>query len=161
MRVCIARYKEDIRWVNELKCTFTVLDKETEGNWGRESSSYIKFILDNYENLEGDYVFCQGNPFEHDKDFLSNLNTKKYFGSVLESDAKGCPSHCGLPISETASRLGIAQDKYTFVAGAQFKVSAENIKARPKEFYQKCLEILKDDVQAYVFERLWLIIFNI
>jgi hypothetical protein len=50
-----------------------------------------------------------------------------------------------------------------FVPGAQFYVSSDVIKRRPKEFYEKLWNTVNYDmcpIEAYILERLWHKIFS-
>ena len=84
----IARYKEDIRWINDLPADAVVYlyNKGPEidpasitrpvhlaqlKNAGRESGTYLHYMLNDYKPGESDFVvFTQGEPFEHAPDFL-------------------------------------------------------------------------------------------
>jgi Protein of unknown function (DUF3431) len=81
--VVVARYGEDVSWVNLLAHPCIVYNKGRpleEGvlrtplalevslpNVGRESETYLHFICANYDSLppDGDVLFCQGDPFDH------------------------------------------------------------------------------------------------
>ena len=73
----IARYKENLDWVYNLKGNIVVYNKSENfkydfprhdvENFGRETETFIKFIVQYYNQLD-DYdsvVFLQGNPFDH------------------------------------------------------------------------------------------------
>jgi tetratricopeptide (TPR) repeat protein len=84
----IARYKEDIGWVNDLPADAEIYlyNKGPEidpasitrpvhlkqlKNTGRESATYLHYLLHDYKPGESDFVvFTQGEPFEHAPDFL-------------------------------------------------------------------------------------------
>ena len=156
----IARYKEDISWADNLNKV--VIQKDFDmPNVGREPSSFFHFIIENYNNLRGEYVFCQGNPFDHAPDLLTN--DKSYYGDWLESDGIGFPHHAGLPVGRIAKDLGLAQTtKFMFKPGMVFKTDANTIRYRPISFYLKCLELccMEPDI-PYVFERIVPLIFNL
>lgn len=69
--IVIAKYKENISWSDEFKDFRVVYEKsenqEIEGskkleNKGRETDTYLNYILDNYENLPECVIFTQGDP---------------------------------------------------------------------------------------------------
>lgn len=76
----IARYNEDLDWVNQLDGDVIIYNKGESidfpcvsvENYGRESESFIRFIVDWYDKInEYDSIaFLQGNPFDHTKDSL-------------------------------------------------------------------------------------------
>lgn len=69
----IARYREDLSWIEDLCCTATVYNKgqaEIEGairlaNTGRESHTYLTHIVRLYPDFPDFTVFLQGTPFFH------------------------------------------------------------------------------------------------
>lgn len=73
IRVIIARYREDVSWVDTLGCNHVVYDKGGDGgpdarplpNIGREAHTYFTHIVNEYESLSPLNVFLQGNPFDH------------------------------------------------------------------------------------------------
>lgn len=97
----IAKYKEDLLWTKDLPCEVIVLNKDPDdsswdinyNNIGRESESYTRYIIDNYENLnpEDIIVFLQGNPFDH-LDMEELLSVLPYNGSPIKS------SHLPIPL---------------------------------------------------------------
>lgn len=158
----IARYKEKVVWADPFLRVVITKDRDME-NFGREASSYLAFILQEYDRLDGEYVFCQGNPFDHAPNFLKEILVKNYYGRELMCSETGEPHHPDLRIHEVCERLGLPLlNEYKFKAGAQFKVSAEEIRKRPIEWYEKAMEILEKDEEApWIFERIWPQIFNL
>jgi len=73
VKVIIARYQEDISWVEEFGYDYVVYDKGGDpvansiqlSNIGRESHTYLTHIIENYDNLAPFNIFVQGNPFDH------------------------------------------------------------------------------------------------
>ena len=88
----IARYNEDLSWVDQLDTDVIIYNKGVDFNFniprtdveniGRESETYIRFILEWYDKL-AEYdacVFLQGDPFGHYSnpvEFINNYNTNK------------------------------------------------------------------------------------
>jgi len=88
--IVVARYQEDVDWVNDLKYIFTntriqsfIYNKGEPSSWpeirlsnvGRESHTYLYHIIQNYDNLSDLVFFTQGNPFDHSPEFLDIMNT--------------------------------------------------------------------------------------
>ena len=73
VQIVIAKYKEDVSWINKLTHNFIIYDKSDlpiDGsiklkNIGREGETFLYYIVNNYNNLDEVTVFLQGNPFEH------------------------------------------------------------------------------------------------
>ena len=73
VQAVIARFGEDLSWVNELQCHATIYNKGdsyVDGaillpNIGRESHTYFTHIVENYSDLPDFLVFLQGSPFFH------------------------------------------------------------------------------------------------
>ena len=90
-QLVVAKYKEDISWVADIKMPVVVYDKcpserpdiEFPDNVqfveidnvrnGREAHSYLSHMLVNYDSLADVTFFVQGNPFEHSPHLLKRL----------------------------------------------------------------------------------------
>ena len=86
--IVVARYQEDVDWVNDLKYIFIntriqpfIYNKGTPlehyplsyislSNVGRESHTYLYHIIHNYDNLSDLVFFTQGTPFDRSPEFL-------------------------------------------------------------------------------------------
>lgn len=156
----VAKHKENTDWCKD--CVIIEKDKDVP-NQGRESSSYAWYIIQNYDNLPEQITFCQGDPFDHCPNILTE--TKSDFtthGQIFRSDHNGNPHHGGLRIKELANELGIEiPEKLDFIVGAQFTVSRERILKHPKEFYEKLYNLANTFPEApWCLERLWIYIFQ-
>lgn len=150
----IARYNEDVSWSNKYKRIIIQKDEDVP-NIGREITSFLYFIVTNYGKIEGDYVFCQGTPFDHAPNIL-----KGEYGTTYTCNANGNPHHPGLDIHAVCRELDLPiLEEYTFTPGGQFKVSAETIKKRPWEWYVKAMYLSTQGKNPWIFERLWNYIF--
>ena len=76
--IVVSRYNEDVHWTkpfakncivyNKGNADLDYLDNEVIiplDNVGKEGGTYIKHIIDNYENLSNHIAFLQGHPFDH------------------------------------------------------------------------------------------------
>ena len=160
-------------------------------NIGREAETYLSHIIENYDRLYGHYVFCQAFPFDHMENIIIGteprgyntgkgdpnevirfFNTYEPCGSYIPLGLQFCCDLDGKPhfacnLKAELDALFVNFDKpiVWFVQGAQFIVSAECIRARPREFYEKILQRSREypggmDAYAHVMERLWGIVFN-
>ena len=62
IHIVIAHYNEDLGWTTNLKYPFTVISKnglpeDVPPNKGSESSSFLQYIIQNYDNLSNYTVF--------------------------------------------------------------------------------------------------------
>lgn len=90
--IVVARYNEDLSWVSQLSDTFhiTVYNKglpltipaaiqnvyvKSIPNRGRETDTYLTYIIENYKKLPDRVIFSQGDPFSHSPKFLDLLET--------------------------------------------------------------------------------------
>ena len=76
-KIVIARYNEDIDWVNSLAKDNVIIynkgpdhniadvESITRLNIGRESETYLYYIISNYHCLPDYVLFMQGDPFFH------------------------------------------------------------------------------------------------
>jgi hypothetical protein len=94
MRIVIARYNEDIRWVLPFIKYVIVYNKGLDDlyyippekiikceNLGREGGTYIKHILDNYDSLDDYTIFLQGKITDHLND--TSENCVKFLISII------------------------------------------------------------------------------
>jgi hypothetical protein len=186
VHVVIAHYSEDLEWVNNLKYPHTIISKkgiprETPPNKGGESSCYLQYIIENYDNLADCIIFLHGhrsswhilenidekvNRLEFNREYLNindNVisqhiqygcdNTRKYIPIIIEK------------IRECLEDNLVLEDLYFKQAG-QFYVKRENILRHKKETYQKLYDFLMNyhDIDSGVtgrgFEFTWHYIFT-
>lgn len=167
LTVVVARYSEDITWVNRLYSNVVILSKNEMVNVGREASSYVWFMWKNYDSLQGDYVFCQGNPFDHCSDFIAAVaERRRHYGLICRWPE--CHQNADMLkpldivdfVATLAVHTGVWIDvnmaRFYFANGAQFRVSSDEIRARNKEFYEKLYHISVSIPKApWVMEALW------
>ena len=191
LNIVIAHYKEDFGWIEDVKGIGNLILIHKGGdadiyqksgvptyqlrNIGRESHSFLEFIVMTYDyiNPEYKYVFLQGNPFDHvtKVELYHNLYmaSPNLIGRRFSCDPNGWPHHEGLPINDVCEKLGLGtQSHINFAAGGQFLVTGEQIRSRPKSFYELALKVLFEGsdnhvnpINGFVFERIWRIIFNL
>ena len=100
--IIIARYNEDLDWVEKLDGDVIVYNKGNDFPWdfprcdveniGRESETYVRGILEFYDKLHeyDSVVFLQGDPFHHAKNLLTKLendsdDSELYLGDYAQS----------------------------------------------------------------------------
>lgn len=187
--IVIARYKENIDWINRFNNTtinnifiynkFYDLDIKLP-NVGREAHTYLYHIINNYNNLNDITIFLQGDPFPHCRNLYSivdNIHNMNYdilpFNNIIvENEQSINRKHkilhpYGLFLAYFMDLLfGIKMDidqTVTVTYGAQFACTKQTILNRPREFYEFLLKFVSYDtnpIESYIFERLWLYIFD-
>jgi len=160
----IARHKEDVNWSDNVDdWDIHVIQKDQHlPNIGREQSSFIWYIIDNYSTLSGWYAFVQGIPTDHCPNIMKELEhvDNKVLASVMYTCDNFARMQDHIEMDSIFNSLfkGEAPKQYTFGAGGQFMVNAETIKKRSKQFYKNCYDLImkqKINKVEYGFERLW------
>jgi len=160
VRVCIARYNEDIEWANNLKYPYTIISKEgipqdTGINKGNEASSYLQFIIDNYNNLPNYTAFVHGHRTSHHikgntDDVINNLVFDKDYFNFADapvyrlSDFPNSYYFFKDSVSELNNILNknIDPDKIIYKTSGTFYVKRESILKHSKQVYERLLEFL-------------------
>ena len=142
-------------------------------NHGKESSTYIKHCILNYDDL-GDYtIFAQANPHDHSQNFVQKITTFATMQAnrcdlAFTADRQIAGSR-GIP-----SRWNTIYDKlfdgkasgFIFSQGSHYIVSKRAIRFRTHNFYKRCLSLFfKEEgpytqIPAYTFEALWQIMWD-
>jgi hypothetical protein len=91
LTVVICHFKEDLTWISNIKHKVIVYNKNPNEvdlyeinlpNVGFDTIVYLKYIIDNYDNLPDYVCFSQDNPFYHCPRFIQKVNefdfTKKF-----------------------------------------------------------------------------------
>lgn len=169
----VAKFNEDTSWLSQVPPGWVKIEFSKGGEWaslpnvGREAHTFLHAIVTNYEWFKNgeEAVFCQGNPFDHDRDFIAHLGdpSVRWYGAI-----SGCPSsgepHMGGALLDEYCRILVLpiQDDYKFVAGAQYRLTGEQIRSRPLAFYQCLLGLTQlENKSPWSLERLWPLIWGI
>lgn len=152
-------------------------ESESLPNLGREAHTYLHHIVQHYDQLATVTVFCQGHPFDHAPDFHARLKAVtggempdlgfRWYGFLIDEDdqagvlfarwSKNTDGR-GLDLGAFHSRLfgDAAPDAFRFFGGAQFAVTADRVRSRPRSFYERALSLSLDYPDAaHCFERCW------
>ena len=105
-KIVVARYNENIEWLNSLMNNCVIYNKGNNlglsneimlENVGREAETYLHYIIDNYHNLHDVVIFTQGNISDHRGSNNSNILLKYandallYGKSICSRD--NCPAN--------------------------------------------------------------------
>ena len=185
MKVIVSRYQENIDWTLGIEhCVIynkgptsptTHHQVITLPNVGREGHTYLYHIIQNYDQLDDHTCFLQGHPFDHSPDLEHRLQTfDRSLSFYSISNHVHAINLCYDPTDFSLHELLIttyqrvfgqakSNHEFTFGAGAQFIVSRDAIRSRPKSFYENLLRIMEYSVhppEGFALERFWTMIFT-
>lgn len=152
-----------------------------EKNLGRDVHTFFYHFLSRYNNLS-DFTFTSQDYFyDHITNYTEIINSDEdywnetalqyihecwFFNNscpILLSDKNGFPNHPNLPIEKYWNQLFVKKcpNVFRFPPAGHFCISKEQVKKRPKKFYQKIVELLEKEYEApWVIERLEPYIFD-
>lgn len=198
-RLTVAHYSENLNWLkkinpeieifiyhkknNDINYDNKVILSKNEfelSNVGRESHTYIKHIIDNYENLFDLEFFSQGTPDEYPNfiDIVNNDNILEYkqysiFPKTFDSfDGKITEHMKNAPEGSYPDTVDIWNNLFSYpppkhtviVPHAFIKLNKEKILMHNKEVYLKCLDYFSDNNKnnkyAWSFEYFWALLFS-
>jgi hypothetical protein len=190
-QVVVAKYDEDIRWTKKYT-NVKVYDKSKGDlpNIGRESHTYLTYIVENYHRLPEIVFFTQGNIKDHgyaeidfinlgENKFSQNLTRYNYnyffYCNKLGWNDDHIYAYSGKDVDykdELGFRLWFKKyvdeeikfDNYILLwEGAIFSVRRECILSRPKEYYKRLLDYIpksNNPEVGHYLERSWYYIFK-
>lgn len=170
--VVIARYQEDINWVKKLNCNYLIYNKGESipeeykqiPNIGREGETYIRYIIEFYNNLPDYVTFVQGNPFFHYSNLINHLNNFQPEDKIVNlSDTilRDNPDPPLMSYNVKFLELNYNETSYTFPTGAQFIIPKKYITNKSLKWWEKCYNLyISDNNNPWSFERIWPLIFN-
>jgi hypothetical protein len=95
MKVVVARYNEDVRWLFPIINIVTIYNKGLDDldyipqnkiikceNVGKEGGTYVKHIIDNYDNLDNYTAFIQGEIHDH-INHANMIESNNYFSILV------------------------------------------------------------------------------
>jgi hypothetical protein len=176
--VVVARYNENITWLNEINCEYVIYNKGNDNidhnykkleNIGREPHTYITYILENYNNLPDVVCFVQGNPFDHCNNIVSKINNFNSDIEVLSDNIYDYDSQ--LYIDDVCNILFNSSKRPKFGAGAQYILNKNYILSKSYDWWEKAMDLfnsenvfstneLRDLHLPHIYERLWIEIWS-
>ena len=104
IELVVARYNEDISWLNKIKnknIKITIYNKGGNlnvkniklPNVGRESHTYLTHIINNYKSLADTTIFTQADPFLHSPHFIELLDNIDLFQPIQPLTSFYSPSY--------------------------------------------------------------------
>jgi hypothetical protein len=166
--IVVAKYKEDTSWTDCVKDRVKIYNKGPDGdipNIGREGETFLRYIIENYDNLPDYIIVLQGDPFAHMPPSV-NENTLCYFLQNKKFDnpnwkiepcygiylTENIDDNPGLLVNDYYKFFfgkDIEDGRYSYVAGCQFFIRKEAILQNPKELYIKLQSMLVKGSEKY------------
>jgi hypothetical protein len=162
--VVVARYEEDVSWINDLPggwSPFLVQKGVDMPNEGREGGSFLWAIDRLYPALRRSdrIVFLQGAPHEHAEQIELDVPGFTHIGhEMYVSDGAGAPNHPGLPVAQLYEQWLSRPfpGSVRFAAGGQFGVTGADLLARPRAFWRRLgRHVCSHREGPWVMERIW------
>lgn len=185
--VVVAHHNEDTSWVNNLKYKHVIISKagipyEHAPNKGNEASSFLQYIIFNYDKLDDVTVFVHGhrNAWHHNENMdekinrmvfdknYHNVNTNKYNNclTMLAKQPKMLAKMKRiLPQLGHILNIKLQPENIVYRNSAQFYVRKELIQKHSRETYFKLHAwLMYNKESSYytsrAFEYIWHIIFT-
>ena len=164
-KLIVAKYKEDISWTQFFDIDNIVIYDKSDNpvvnsiqrpNIGRESETFLHYILENYDNLFDFTIFVQGNPFGHMDEIVTAELFPKFIDLFLQFDLFKTTPLFIYKLYETLDAWpGMKTREYyeyffegdiplqvVFAPGCQYIVPRKVILERPKKFYEMLYNML-------------------
>lgn len=200
IEIVVARFREDPSWTRNVPagCRVTIYDKGGDldpaafprarirrlENRGVEAQTYLRHVLDRYDDPAPVTVFCQGRPFDHAHDLHKVLRAMaagegrpapfRWLGFTIDSDD---PRGRRLFVPWSKNRDGRELDlgrfyrvlfgrdapAWThFYLGAQFAIRGDLMRRRPRAFFRRAEALSRAFPDAgHCFERTWDRVFGV
>jgi len=176
----ICRYNEDLKWSQELPIPKVIYNKGDDisdsyyaidiENVGRESEAFLRFIVDNYNDLPQRVIFLQADPYTHFPGLNQFLKTPNKNDICFLSDFNPVCDSIGrphsfeiLPLKQILKELNMddSTEMFQFAAGAQYLVPRKYILNKSHLWWQKAYDVHNyHKTGPWAFERLWPLIWN-
>lgn len=173
--VIVCHYNRDLEWLKTLKHPYIVYNKNPKNNdkfennlpnVGFDTIVYLKYIIDNYDNLPDYVCFSQDFPFDHCPSFVDKVNN---FDFKTEYYPLGCTyirdgNELTLTINYANQNDIVYKEPIKFISSAQCIVSKKLILKNKVDYYIKVMDTLpKTQIIThtnYCVEYLWPTILN-
>jgi hypothetical protein len=194
LTIVTSHWKEDLTWLLKSKFPVVLIDKEGADpspfvpqhvipNVGKECTAYLKYIIENYDNLPDYVAFIHGHETSHHQahdrpllEVIEGANVEKY-GFVPINNAHFPDSFYDdfgkvrmftffdrlcMPLKGERPFEG---GPWIYEIGAQFVVSRERILANPKMLYEGWYHIFMNNLDfsdefTLILEKCWHVTFG-
>lgn len=169
LTVVVNHYQHDTSWTSRLIHDVAIYNKNNQHNHlyernlpnvGFDTIVYLKFIVDNYDNLPDYVAFLQDDPFYHCSEVIKKINSFKFDSEFLPLCTSYIVGNHDLEMTENyARRVGLEiKGQLKMLASCQCIVSKNLILKRPKSFYELLITTIDHAVKSqenYCIENLW------
>jgi hypothetical protein len=174
----IAVYNEDISWLDKITnndIEIVLINKGihtqhsrakciTIENIGVCDNSFAYYISNYYDELTDYIIFSQGYPFDHFEKMIDFINNKEYKNGYMPLADKTIHIPRGEGTTEFVENLlDYKFPGIDFPSGAQYCVTKEILRNKPKYFWEDIYNLLpwkEDTFTAYFMERVWSLLYN-
>ena len=165
--VVVAKYKEDVSWSKCFEGNLKIYNKGPDGditNVGREGETFLRYIIEHYDNLPEVVVFLQGDPFGHmPPDVNKNTICDKIKSKRFDNPNWKIEPCFGIWLQEQIfQNIGLLCYEYykyffgkeydgtiNYIAGCQYYIRRNAILQNPKELYEKLQRMLVKGSEKY------------
>ena len=169
LTVVVNHYQHDTSWVSRLNHPVSVYNKNPNDthlfelnlpNVGFDTIVYLRFIIDNYDNLPDYMCFLQDDPFFHCMDTIQIVNNFKFDREFVPmSTSYYLGGHDWKMSEDYAARVGLEFVRpLKMITSCQCIVSKKLVLQRKKEFYELLVSTIDQHVKSsenYAIENLW------
>lgn len=195
LTIVTAHWEEDLEWLKKSKWPVVLIDKEgASASWltpqhvipnvGREASAYLKYIIENYDNLPDHVAFIHGHEEAHhhfhDRPLLeviegANIHNfgfislNNFFAEYPFAD-EDVANGGFIEIEKFWDKFKLPMKKPPHLLimhvphCAQFIVARDRIRRHPKTLYEFWYKTIMDEPEntkwPYHFEAVWYLIFG-
>lgn len=186
MVIVSSHYNEDLKWLEKSEWPVIVYSKNPDSvnyrgqkNVGRESTAYLKYIIDNYYNLPDHVAFIHGHEsaWHQEKDLFDLIRRAKideyeFISLNFYYMDRGINEHERGKLSLIKDRWDVEFKPFLNIdcpttikydCCAQFIVSRRRILNNSLGAYEHWYSLIMDEddnITAFVFELLWHVIFG-
>lgn len=185
--VVSSHYKEDLNWVNLVNYPVKIYSKTIKNqnfidfNKVQEVPAYLKYIIENYNNLPEYSIFVHGHlTSEHQEDNIVNLinnvkldkpiinlNRKDWFQTISKGDEFKDRKFSWIEENwkDLIGNYLTMPSSFSFPSCAQFAIHKSCIQQHPIQFWQHLFDWCKNTnlenfVSSRIFEYIWYYIFS-
>lgn len=156
---------EDVSWMSQVDPSWANIVYDQFHPNGREAFAWLLYLTSYRQRMRNDdeIIFAQGNPFDHDPDFLAHIDDPSVaiFGTIHDCDSNSAPAYTA-PLHSWCDVFGLDKPEiFEFVAGAQFRVFGRQVNTHSLQFYKALFNLtFVNPKAAWIIERLWPVIFK-
>ncbi len=171
-KVVIAKYNEEIDWIRFLnpdnvivydKSDTPILGSIHKKNIGRESETFLSYIVDNYDKLPEYVIFLQGSPFDHfEMSGITKQNLEYNITSLLNKNPDTTPLFRSMHYEDISLFKGLNISQYYnflfnkdspkiigYSCGCQYIIPKHRILYYSKSFYLMLHSMIINSILTY------------